>query len=85
MSTSNWVTAFAVQGELQAEILRGLLEAQGVPVQLSQESAARIYGLGAGPTAAVEFLVPEDKLDEAQNIFNDYKQGKFEVDGSLEE
>ena len=78
MTTTNWVTAFIVQGELQAEILRGLLEAQGIPVELSQESAARIYGLGVGPLAEVEFLVPEEKLSEAKAIFEDYKSGKFE-------
>jgi hypothetical protein len=80
MTTTNWVTAFTVQGELQAEILRGLLEAQGIPVELSQESAARIYGLGVGPMAEVEIIVPEEKLETAQAIFADYKSGKFEDD-----
>jgi len=80
MTTTNWVTAFTVQGELQAEILRGLLEAQGIPVELSQESAARIYGLGVGPMAEVEIIVPEEKLETARAIFADYKSGKFEDD-----
>ncbi len=83
MKGNNWATAFTVQGELQAEILRGLLEAQGIPVELLQESAARIYGLGVGPMAEVEFLVPEDKLNEAQSVFADYKSGKFEEDADM--
>ena len=78
MTEQKWVSAFTVQGELQSQILRGLLEAQGIPVELSEESAARIYGLGVGPMAEVEILVPEEKLAEAQAVFEDYKSGKFE-------
>ncbi len=74
----NWVSVFTVQGELQAEIFRGLLEAQGVPVQLSGEGVARVYGLTAGPLAEVDILVPETKLSEAQDVIRAYEAGVFE-------
>ena len=76
--TENWVSVITVQGELQAEILRGLLEAQGVPVQLSGEGVARVYGLTAGPLAEVDLLVPETKLPDAQDVIRAYNAGEFE-------
>lgn len=78
MTEQKWVSAITVQGELQAEILRGLLEAQGVPVQLSGEGVARVYGLTAGPLAEVDLLVPETKLSEAQEVVRAYNAGEFE-------
>jgi len=80
--TENWVSVITVQGELQAEILRGLLEAQGVPVQLSGEGVARVYGLTAGPLAEVDLLVPETKLLDAQEVIRAYNAGEFEELGN---
>ena len=82
MSEQNWVTLTTVQGELQAELLRGLLEAQGIPVQLSQEGVARVYGFTFGPLAEVDFLVPEERLSEAQGIIQAYEAGEFEELGN---
>ncbi len=65
MGESTWKSIISVQGELQAEVLRGLLEAQGIPVNLSQEGVARAYGLGVGPLSEVEIMVP-DKLCSRQ-------------------
>ena len=37
MSEQNWVLVASIQAEVQAELLRGLLEAQEIPVLLSRE------------------------------------------------
>jgi hypothetical protein len=81
MSEPNWVSVTTVQGELQAELLRGLLKAQGIVVQLSEEGVARVYGFTVGPLAEVDLLVPENQLQEAQKVIADYQSGKFEVLG----
>jgi hypothetical protein len=78
MSEHNWKSVTTVQGELQAEVVRGLLEAQGVPVHLSQEGVARAYGLGVGPLSEVEIMVPENYLAAAQEVIQSYKAGDFE-------
>jgi hypothetical protein len=78
MSDPNWVSVTSVQGELQAELLRGLLEAQGITVQLSEEGVARVYGFTVGPLAEVYLLVPEDQLQAAQKVISDFQAGKFE-------
>jgi hypothetical protein len=69
-----------VEGKLQAEILRGMLEAHGIETLLSQESAAAIYGFGIGPMAEVEILVPLEQLDEARKLLDSYQAGTLEQD-----
>ena len=78
MSEQNWESVVVVQGELQAELIRGLLESQGIPVRLSQEGVARVYGFTVGPLSEVELLVPENQLSDAQQVIQDYQAGKFE-------
>jgi hypothetical protein len=78
MTRENWEVAHEVSGELQAELLRGLLDAQGVPARLSQEGAGRAYGINVGRLGQVQILVPTSHLDRARSIINDYYAGVFE-------
>ncbi len=82
MKEQSWKTVITVQGELQAEVLRGLLEAQEIPVHLSQEGVARAYGLGVGPLSEVDILVPEKFFQAAQNVIKKYQAGDFEEMGN---
>ncbi len=80
MCAVQWVIVDEVAGDLQAELLRGLLEAQGIEAILSQESAGHsVYALGVGELGKVEILVPKDHLEEARAILSDYYAGKFEL------
>ena len=78
MGEHTWKSIISVQGELQAEVMRGLLEAQGIPVNLSQEGVARAYGLGVGPLSEVEIMVPDNYVDAAQKVIERYQAGEFE-------
>ncbi len=69
-----------VSGSMQAEIIRSLLESRDIGVMLSQESAGAIFGLGVGPMAEVDILVPQIQLDEARSILNEYYSGSLDVD-----
>lgn len=75
-----WVAVESVSGMLQAEILRGLLESMGVPVRLSHEAAGTALGLGVGPLAQVDLLVPASRQEEAERILEDYHAGRLEQD-----
>jgi hypothetical protein len=81
MSKPTWKPIVTVQGELQAEVVRGLLEAQGIPVNLSQEGVARAYGLGVGPLSEVEIMVPDSYFQQAQNVIARYQAGEFQALG----
>ena len=74
-----WVELDTVSGPLQAELLQGLLEAQGLHVFISQEGAGRsAYAVNVGPLGEVNILVFEDELDKAKQILQDYYAGKYE-------
>lgn len=77
-----WVELDTFSGSLHAELLRGLLEAQGCHVYLSQEGAGRsAYAVNVGPLSEVHLLVYEDELEQAKQILDDYYAGKFEEYG----
>ena len=84
MSDESWEVVTEVSGELQANLLRNLLEAQGIKVFLNQEGAGRAYGLTLGPLGEVQVMVPEHQSQEAQQIVEDYYAGKFETDEETE-
>ena len=80
MSDESWEVVTEVSGELQASLLRNLLEARGIKVFLNQEGAGRAYGLTLGPLGEVQVMVPKHQSQEAQQIVEDYYTGKFETD-----
>ncbi|MES0359716.1 MAG: DUF2007 domain-containing protein [Anaerolineales bacterium] len=80
MSDESWEVVTEVSGELQASLLRNLLEAQGIKVFLNQEGAGRAYGLTLGPLGEVQVMVPGHQSQEAHQIVEDYYAGKFETD-----
>ena len=55
----------------EAEVLRGLLEAQGIQVMLSKEGASTVYGLTAGAFAEIEVFVPQSQSEEAERILEE--------------
>ncbi|HEX9029925.1 MAG TPA: hypothetical protein VF823_12175 [Anaerolineales bacterium] len=79
MSEEDWEVVEIVSGELQAEILGGLLEAQGVPIRLSREGIGRVYGLGVGPLAEVQILVPVYLVKRAKQVLTEYYAGDFQL------
>ena len=85
VSDTEWVAIETVPGDLQAEILRGLLEAQGIQVYLSQEGAGRAIGLSVGPLGEVEILVPTESRQFALQVLEDYHAGLFGNEADLDE
>ena len=84
MSDEKWEVVTEVSGELQAGLLRNLLEAQGIKVFLNQEGAGKAVGLSIGPLGEVQILVPEHQSEEARKIVDDYYAGNFEVDEEMD-
>jgi hypothetical protein len=78
MSEENWEVIGEVAGDLQAEMLRGLLEAQGFKVWLSQEGAGKAYGLTLSTLGSVQILVPSESADRAHLIMDNYYAGLYE-------
>lgn len=71
------VVVETTSGLIEAEILRGLLEANGINVWLSHESAGKVIGLSVGPLGQVDLMVPADQAEEAKKILDDYHAGRL--------
>jgi hypothetical protein len=80
MTEKNWVVLDDIPGMMDVEILKGLLEAQGIPVVLSQEGAGKSLGLYVGPLGEVQILVPESKFESAREILKDFYDGDTKSD-----
>jgi hypothetical protein len=78
MTEEEWVLVEKVQGQLQAEILKGLLEAQGITVWMNQQGASRAYAVTVGTLGAVELLVPSSAVSQARQVLEAYYRGEFE-------
>jgi hypothetical protein len=78
MDEQKWEVILEVAGEVQAEIMRGLLEAQGIPVLLIQEGAGRAYGINIGPMGQVQILTHSSHSENARQVIKDYYAGSFD-------
>ena len=75
MTEEQWHVVDEVPGQLQAEIIRGFLEAQEIQVMLSQEGIGRVYGLTVGPAGRVQILVNTRDLQRARQALQDFYAG----------
>jgi hypothetical protein len=58
----------AVEGTMEAEIIKSKLESFHIPVLLRFESAGRIFGITMNGLGKVKIMVPEAFLSEAGKI-----------------
>ena len=72
------INIYSAAGQLEAEIIKGFLEAQGLEVVLNQESVGRTMGLSAGHLGRVQVLVDESQVEDAKSLLSDVAKGEFE-------
>jgi len=76
MNSMKWEKITEVQGRLEAELIESFLEANGVDVELIQESVGHsafpviIDGLGR-----VQIFVSKKKLREARELLKEFIEG----------
>lgn len=61
-----------------AQVLRGLLESQGIRVWLNQESAGTAIGLNLSALGAVKIIVKEESAERARALVESYYRGDLE-------
>jgi hypothetical protein len=78
MSDDELVLLEEATGPAQAETLRGLLEAQGIQILISQESAGQsALPVTFGILGGVQLLVKKKDLEQARQILDEYYAGDF--------
>jgi hypothetical protein len=84
MDELKWELLTESSKRFEADLLKSYLEAEGIEVQLFQEGAGQdIYPVTFGPLAMVQVFVPNDKINDARSILENFNsQGD---DSSAEE
>jgi len=62
----NLEVVYRAAGQLEAHIIKGKLESEGIPALLQYES--EIFGLTVDGMGEVRILVPEPQADEAREV-----------------
>jgi hypothetical protein len=78
MEDRKWELVEVVNDALAAEILKGLLEAQGVMVNIVREGYQAAFGITGQMGVRIEILAPSDQAELAKQVISDYNAGKFE-------
>jgi len=65
-----------VNGRLEAELIESLLEAEGIDVELVQESIGHsAYPVAVDGLGRVQIFVPKEKIPEAREWLKAYREG----------
>ncbi len=78
MTFDKFVTVYKACGQPEAEIVKGRLEVEGIPVILKYESLGNVYGLTVDGLGQVQVQVPEGYSEQAKGIVS----GSCEPDDS---
>ena len=55
---------------MKAQVIKGRLESEGIPVLLSYESAGLVYGITVDGLGEVKVMVPKHLAKEAEEILD---------------
>jgi len=78
MSTKEPLATVRTAKYMEAQIIKGRLESEGIPVLLSYESAGLVYGLTVDGLGEVKIMVPQHLAEEAKEILGvgEFAKGK---------
>ena len=68
MPESEQLVTVCTAGYMEAQIIKGRLETEGIPVLLSYESAGLVYGLTIDGLGEVKIMVPGHLIEETKEI-----------------
>ncbi len=75
-----FVVVYTTSGPGEADIIQSVLNAAGIPCELSREGAGAAYGLTVGPLGVVDVLVPETHAEAAKALLAAMERGDLEDD-----
>jgi hypothetical protein len=69
---------YTAAGQVEANLIKSMLEAENIPVMVVQEGAGAAYGFTVGLMGVAEILVPEKFANEARELLKAMKSGQAE-------
>ena len=80
MSDFRLVTVYESMGMLGAQVVKGKLEAAGIPTMLKYESAGLVFGLTIDGLGMVEVQVPEEYAEDAEVLVSEDSEDEPEAE-----
>ena len=68
MCAEEQLVTVRIAGQMEAQVIKGRLESEGIPVLLSYESAGVVYGITVDGLGEVKVMVPQRLAEEARQI-----------------
>lgn len=68
MSADEQLVTVYIATQMEAQIIKGRLESEGIPVLLSYESAGLVWGLTVDGIGEVRIMVPKPLAEQAKEI-----------------
>ena len=68
MSSEERLVTVRVARQIEAQIIKGRLESEGIPVLLTYESLGVVYGLTVDGIGEVRIMVPKPLAEQAKEI-----------------
>lgn len=81
MSARKQLVTVCTARQMEAQIIKGRLESEGIPVLLSYESAGLVYGITVDGLGEVKIMVPKALAKEAKEILGAGEFAKGEEGG----
>ena len=78
MSQSESLVTVRTANYMEAHIIKGRLETEGIPVLLRYESAGLVYGITVDGLGQVKVMVPQHLAEEAKEILRISEESKEE-------
>ncbi len=63
-----WVVVSYPKTPVEASIVKGLLESEGIPVFVQQEAIGKVYGMTLDGLGQIKILVPAERKDDAEQL-----------------
>jgi len=84
MSARKQLVSVRTTTYMEAQVIKGRLESEGIPVLLSYESAGLVYGITVDGLGEVKVMVPKHLAEEAKEILGvgEFAKGGEEGDKS---
>lgn len=70
MRMEEWEKVYTASGQLQAHVIKGRLESEGIPVLLRYDSGSTVFALTVDGLGEVEILVPREEAARAREILS---------------
>ena len=78
------VIIYTAAGQVEANLIKSMLEAENIPVMVVQEGAGAAYGLTVGVLGQAILLVPVQYRAAAEAAVNEFQQGRSDADEAQE-